>query len=342
MLLAIFGSLAVLLAAGLLCQTVGRYRDRRRFPPPGRLVDIGSRRLHLYEQGTGSPAVILEAGIAGSSLGWALVQPEIAKTTRVCSYDRAGLGWSDASSFVPSVFDAIEDLRALLSRANVPPPYVLVGHSFGGLLVRAYAHRMPEEVAGLVLIDPVSIVYWSECPSRERARLAIGARFSRRGALLARLGIVRLALSALLHGGRLLPKLISRVSTGKGRGTVERLVGEVRKLPREVWPSVASHWSDPKCFRAMAAALESLPACAQDSLAATVPAQIPVVVLSAASATQLELQERERWVRECRNGTHVHVANTGHWIQLEQPEVVVDAVCKLVLSLRVEGVNRFV
>lgn len=337
MLLAIFTSLAVLLAAGLLYQSAGRYRDRRRFPPPGRLINIGSRRLHLYEQGTGSPAVILEAGIAGSSLGWALVQPEIAKITRVCSYDRAGLGWSDASSFAPSVSDVIGDLRALLLRANVPPPYVLVGHSFGGLLARAYAHSMPEEVAGLVLIDPVSIAYWSECPSRERTRLAIGSRFSRRGALLARLGIVRLALFALLHGGRLLPKLISRASAGRGRGTVERLVGEVRKLPREVWPSVASHWSDPKCFRAMATALESLPACAQHALTATVTAQIPVVVLSAASATQLELEERERWVRESRNGTHVQVADSNHWIQLEQPEVVVDAVCRLVLSLRAGG-----
>lgn len=334
MLLFLFGSLAGLFAAGLLYQSLGSYRDRRRLPPAGCLIDVGRRRLHLHQQGGGAPAVALEAGIAGSSLGWALVQPEIAKFTRVCSYDRAGLGWSDAVGSVPSVSDAIGDLHTLLSCGNVPPPYVLVGHSFGGLLVRAYAHRMPDEVAGLVLIDPVSIAYWSDCSEREQIRLALGARFSRRGAWLARFGVVRLALSALLGGSRLFPKLISRASAGKGRGTVERLVGEVQKLPRETWSSIASHWSGPKCFRAMAAALESLPANAREALNAVVPAHIPVVILSAADSTAVELEERERWVRESRNGVHVHVANSGHWVQLEQPQVVVDAVWRVVLLAR--------
>lgn len=337
MLLYVFASLAAVITAGLLYQSIGRYRDRRRHPPPGRLIDVGTRRLHLYEQGSGSPAVILEAGIAGTSLGWALVQPEIAKFTHVCSYDRAGLGWSDAVRSVSSVSDAISDLRTLLSRANVQPPYVLVGHSFGGLLVRAYAQRRPEEVAGLVLVDPVSIAYWSDCSAREKARLALGARFSRRGALLARFGIVRFALSALLGGGRLFPKLISRASAGKGRGTVERLVGEVRKLPRELWPAIASHWSDPKCFRAMAAALDSLPANAREALGAAIPARIPVVILSAADSTKLELEERERWVRESHDGQHVRMAKSGHWVQLEEPEAVVEAVRNVVLALRARG-----
>jgi pimeloyl-ACP methyl ester carboxylesterase len=277
---------------------------------------------------------VLEAGIAGTSLGWALVQPEIAKFTRVCSYDRPGLGWSDAAASAPSVSGAIDDLRTLLFRANVPPPYVLVGHSFGGLLVRAYAHRLPEDVAGLVLVDPVSVLYWSDCSAREKARLALGARFSRRGALLARFGVVRLTLAALIGGGRLFPKLISRASAGKGRGTVERLVGEVRKLPREVWPAIASHWSDPKCFRAMAEALESLPLNAREALGVTVPPQIPLVVLSAADSTEFELEERERWLHESRHGLHVHLEKSGHWVQLEQPQIVVDAVRNLVLSLR--------
>jgi pimeloyl-ACP methyl ester carboxylesterase len=333
-LLFLFGSLVAVLITGLLYQKLGCYRDRRRRPPLGRLIDVGARRLHLYEQGNGRPAVILEAGIAGTSLGWALVQPEIAKFTRVCSYDRAGLGWSDAAPSIPSVSDAIDDLHTLLLRANVPPPYVLVGHSFGGLLVRAYAHGRSQEIAGLVLVDPVSIAYWSDCSAHEKARLALGARFSRRGALLARFGVVRLALSALLGGSRRFPKLISRASAGKGRGTVERLVGEVRKLPPEVWPAIASHWSDPKCFRAMAAALESLPANAREMLDTSVPAQIPVVVLSAANSTALELAERERWVRESRHGLHIHVRNSGHWIQLEQPHLVTEAVRDLVLSLR--------
>jgi pimeloyl-ACP methyl ester carboxylesterase len=332
LLLLVLGPLAAILSAGLLYQAWGSYRDRRRVPPPGRLIDVGKHRLHFFDQGNGSPAVILEAGIAGSSLGWALVQPEIAKFTRVCSYDRAGLGWSDGARSVPSISDAVADLRSLLSRAGVPSPYVLVGHSFGGLLARAYACRMPQEIAGLVLVEPVSPTYWSDCPARERARLRLGARFSRRGAWLARSGLVRFALAAMLGGGRILPKLIARVSAGKGRGTVERLVGEVQNLPRDVWPCIASHWSNPKCFRAMAAALECLPANAKEALGMTVPAQIPLVVLSATGSTELELEERERWVRESKRGLHVRLENSGHWVQLEHPQIVVDAVRELVLG----------
>jgi len=332
LLLLVLGLLAAILSAGLLFQAWGSYRDRLRLPPPGRLIDVGQRRLHLHDRGNGSPAVILEAGIAGSSLGWAVVQPEIAKFTRVCSYDRAGLGWSDGASSVPSISNAVSDLHSLLATAGVPPPYVLVGHSFGGLLARAYAGSMPHEIAGLVLLDPVSLAYWSDCPPRERARLRLGARFSRRGARLARFGLVRFALTAMLGGGRILPKLIARASAGKGRGTVERLVGEVQKLPRDVWPCIASHWSSPKCFRAMAAALEWLPANAQEATGITVPAQIPLVVLSATGSTELELEERDRWVRESQRGLHIRLENSGHWVQLEHPQIVVDAVRELVLG----------
>lgn len=334
LLLLALGALAAILSAGLLYQAWGSSRDRRCLPPPGRVFDLGPRRLHFYERGNGSPAVILEAGIAGSSLGWALVQPEIATFTRVCSYDRAGLGWSDGPSSIPSISNAVSDLHSLLAKAGVPPPYVLVGHSFGGLLARAYAANVPHEIAGLVLVDPVSLAYWSDCPARERARLRLGARFSRRGASLARFGLVRFALAAMLGGGRVLPKLIARASAGKGRGTVERLIGEVQKLPRDVWPCIAAHWSNPKCFRAMAAALEWLPANAQEALGMNVPAQVPLVVLSAAGSTELELEERERWVRESQCGLHIRLENSGHWVQLEHPQAVVDAVRDLVLKLR--------
>ncbi len=241
MLLLVLALAAGILSAGAAYQAIETYLDRRRYPAPGRLVAVGAHRLHIHEQGAGSPAVILEAGIAGSSSGWALVEPGIAKFTRIASYDRAGLGWSDAAAGKPSVQQMLAELRALLCEAKVPRPYVLVGHSFGGLLVRAYAHSFPDEIAGLVLLDPVSVEYWARCSPREKARLALGARFSRRGALLARLGVVRLALNAMLGGSRLLPKIINRASAGGGRGTVERLVGEVRKLPREKWPVLASH-----------------------------------------------------------------------------------------------------
>jgi pimeloyl-ACP methyl ester carboxylesterase len=121
--------------------------------PPGRLVDIGGgRKLHLHCVGTGSPAVIFEAGASSFAIDFSLVQPEVARTTRACSYDRLGLGWSDPSGDKDS--GAVANLHALLQAAGEKPPYVLAGASRGGLYVRQYTTRYPDDVVGLVLIDP--------------------------------------------------------------------------------------------------------------------------------------------------------------------------------------------
>ncbi len=294
-------------------------------PAPGQLIDIEGCRLHLFQQGVGEPAVVLEAGIAGSLLGWSLVQPKLAEFTRVCSYDRAGLGWSDKARKPRTVPQMVAELAALLRRANVPPPYVLVGHSFGGLLIRAYASLRPGEVAGLVFVDPVSLEAWAHCDPHHRGRLEAGAKLSRRGALLARLGVVRFALWVLASGGRRFPKLIAKASAGGGTNTLERLTGEVRRLPPEVWPMIRAQWSRPKSFEAMAAYLECLPASAAAALSMSLPKGLPFIVLSAANATPAELRERDAWLSG-PHGQHVVVPNSAHWIQLEQPHAVVAAI----------------
>jgi pimeloyl-ACP methyl ester carboxylesterase len=125
-------------------------------PPPGRLVDLGGRSLHLNCQGTGKPAVIMENGSSSFSIDWALVQPEVAKFTQVCTYDRAGHAWSDSGPARGAVEQTVDDLHFLLHRAGIRPPYVLVGASLGGIYTRAYQRRYPQEVAGLVLDDPTS------------------------------------------------------------------------------------------------------------------------------------------------------------------------------------------
>jgi len=124
--------------------------------PPGRLIDIGGRRLHLNCSGNGSPTIVAENGLGAFSSDWALVQPEVSKFTRFCSYDRAGYAWSDNGPALDMVEETADDLRMLLRRSGVEPPYVLIGASIGGLYVRAYQRRFPEEVAGLVLDDPSS------------------------------------------------------------------------------------------------------------------------------------------------------------------------------------------
>jgi pimeloyl-ACP methyl ester carboxylesterase len=151
--------IALLALIGLLTQTIASAVDASRYPPPGKLIDVGSYRLHLYCTGashSGSPTVILEAGGGGSSVGWSKVQPFIASITRVCSYDRAGYGWSDNGPLPRTGGRIVTELHTLLARAAVPGPYVLVGHSFGGLIARLYAYSYPQQVAGLVLVDSIS------------------------------------------------------------------------------------------------------------------------------------------------------------------------------------------
>jgi pimeloyl-ACP methyl ester carboxylesterase len=134
-------------------ETVGEYLDARMYRMPGQLVDVGGHRLHLYCHGSGSPTVVLEPGLGGASsdLGW--VAPAVARDSRVCVYDRAGRGWSDAADGPQDAARIAADLHTLLDRAQVPGPYVLAGHSFGGLYVQTFAATYPDQVAGLVLLD---------------------------------------------------------------------------------------------------------------------------------------------------------------------------------------------
>ena len=121
---------------------------------PARLVDIGGgQRLNLYCLGSGSPTVVLDAGMGDSTISWAMVQPAMAKTTRVCSFDRAGLGFSDAARRPGTPVNQSEDLHALLGAAGIKPPYVLVGHSLAGMHVRVFADRYRSEVVGMVIVE---------------------------------------------------------------------------------------------------------------------------------------------------------------------------------------------
>lgn len=144
--------LAVIIAiVGLVvaCRTPQKYLSQG-YPPPGRLIDIGGRKLHLYCSGKGTPTVVLMAGGGAFSIDWALVQPKVAQDTRVCSYDRAGLAWSDPGPADETVEQTISDLHILLNNGEEKGPYLLVGASVGGIYIQAYQREFPKEVAGLV------------------------------------------------------------------------------------------------------------------------------------------------------------------------------------------------
>jgi pimeloyl-ACP methyl ester carboxylesterase len=327
---------------GLVYQRIGLAKDARRFPPPGRMVDIGSTRLHadvieeIGEIGVGSSPVVFEAGIAATSLSWRVVQNEIAKFTRTISYDRAGLGWSDASENPRGIWQLVEELRAMLDRCRIATPRVLVAHSFGGLIAVAYALRYPQELAAMVLVDPIGAEEWSNPTPRARSMLNRGIFLARCGEVLARFGVVRFALNRLSSGGRRVPKLIARASSGRG-GTafMERMVGQIRKLPPEVWPTIQSHWCDPKCFRAMARQLAALPECAvvveeEMRLDGGQGIQVPIILLSAGDASAAQRAAQERMAECSARGRIEIVKDSGHWIQLDQPDVVIAAIKAMV------------
>jgi pimeloyl-ACP methyl ester carboxylesterase len=140
--------------ASAVYQVATEARDRRRFPPPGRLADAGGRFLHLLEAGTGSPAVVIVPAIGGNVLDWLAFHRELAKDVRVCVYDRAGFGWSDPPPRGRRTFDDMADeLRQGLAGAGIGPPYLLAGHSIGGIIARRFAVRYRGDVAGMVLIE---------------------------------------------------------------------------------------------------------------------------------------------------------------------------------------------
>ena len=192
MVLAVVATLLALLLLGTSYQAIATAADRRNYPPPGTLIDVGGYRLHLYCVGEGAPTVVLDALFPGTVSNWAWIQPELARTTRVCAYDRAGLGWSDRG---PNPRDARQhagELHTLLAGAGVPGPYVLVGHSLGGLSVRMFADQYPDEVAGMVLIEATNPDSWKRLGKPEGVgvdhNMLVVAPF------LGRLGLFRLGL----------------------------------------------------------------------------------------------------------------------------------------------------
>lgn len=273
--------------------------------------------------------MVLEAGIAASSASWKLVAEPLSVNHRVIAYDRAGFAWSAARPSPRTIPNLVEDLREAMDSAGVTGPAVLVGHSFGGLMLRHFAARYPERVAGLVLADPLMPFEWHPIGAGQAARLGRGVMLSRRGATLARIGFVRLALDLLLGGSIALPKAFATVSGRKASTVTDRIVGELRKLPPELWPVLRAHWCLPRSFRTLAEYLERLPANCAERLDDAALARVPLVVISAGTASQDVANAHRALASASRRGLHWTAEGSGHWVQLDRPDAIVDAVERL-------------
>lgn len=307
--------LLLLLLAGATYERLGRWHDERRFPAPGARVDLGDgRRMQIDCRGAGSPTVILEAGHWNWSPVWTLVQPQVAAFTRVCSYDRAGLGGSDADPGPRSGAAVVGDAARLLARAGVAPPYVLVGHSAGGLYHRLFVAAYPRSVAGLVLLD-------SDAPgdAADRQRIAEAPDDRRVAAIL--FAATHSGLFRLLFQGLDLPlgppesrryPLEVRVRLGAGMTRLSRAInGE--------WGSYRTAYRD-----VPAAPLGDLP-----------------LAVVAALGYRRDPADREDWRRRQQalaalstRSRLLVLEDEAHALPLLRPEVVVDAVRAVVAQRR--------
>ena len=301
------------------------------------MVSVGTHRLHVQVAGAGSPAVVFDAALGGSALSWTLVHPEVARVTRACVYDRAGFGWSDAGPLPRTAGRIATELRELLHRAGVPPRYVLVGHSFCGFVVQLFATRYPTETAGLVLVDPAHPEDWITPNDYDRRQIERGVRLCRRGEIVARLGLARVVAALVAVGALSKARTLARILSRSGlQPDDESVLAPMWKLPREVRRSLLWYWTRPKFFQALGSQIESVSSSAVDvaSVRAAGFGDLPLVTISSNNQTSERRGYQDALARLSSRGRHVVAKAGGHWVPLDDPRTVIDAVLDVVNAAR--------
>ncbi|QIR41148.1 alpha/beta hydrolase [Tolypothrix sp. PCC 7910] len=290
-------------------------------PPPGKLIDVGGYSLHLYTAGESGPTVILEHSLGGIE-GYLLL-PEIAKHTRVCIYDRAGYGWSDHSPYPRTSAQIVAELDYLLTQADIQPPYILVGNSFGSYNVRLYAQYFPEKVMGMVLTDGLHETAMLKMPIPLQCLKLFflsGFVMSFIGSIL---GIVRLL---------------------KVMGTFELIKRELVKFPKLILKPVKRSFCRPKHWITMSREILNLDISSRQVELANYFDALPIVSIKAQSffhpsiwsmflpmkaANKLREQMHREILNLSTNCVQIQADKSGHFIWVDQPEVIVNGILKI-------------
>jgi pimeloyl-ACP methyl ester carboxylesterase len=324
----LFLSIAILaLLLGAVYQEMGTRADQKRFPPPGRMIDLGTHRLHLLDAGKGTQAIVFESGLMSTVLSWQGIQEELAAKFRVICYDRAGMGWSDIGPFPRTADKIVDELHTLLERAGVPPPFLLVGHSFGGLTMPLFAARYPSEVLGVVLVDPVAASEWNPPSQNDRKRIRVGSNICRRAAALSRFGILRFIL-LLLHSGasRVGNRLVRLISKDAPADSASTSSPWFWSLPSNERAMAAVFWIQQKFCVTVASQLENLPESAASVAVLGSFSDKPVVILSAEITPEHRREEHIAITKKLPRGRHITAEKSGHWIMIDQPDLLVDTI----------------
>jgi len=303
--------IAGLSLAGAGYEAIASRGDARAYPPPGQMVDVGGYKLHIQCMGTGSPTVVLDAGLGGTSLDWSLVQAEIGQTTRVCAYDRAGMGWSESGPEPRTPERIARELHTLLTNAGIEGPYVLVGHSLAGKNVRMFALLYPDQVAGMVLIDARSeYVDARTTPADAKAFKNLYAVIASAYKVARGLGVMRLIGASVVGDAAL---------SAQTRAAIAMVAYSPRSQDTGTAEAIAREASD-----AQLAAAPSL-------------GDRPLMVL----ASEQNMTGDPNWPEAQRLmaalSTHSQLivpAGSGHYIHWDHPAVVIDAVQQVVGQVR--------
>lgn len=314
--------------------------DSAPYPPPGRLVDIGGWRLHLNctgEQSPGKPTVVLEGGAGDFSVEWSLVQPGVARFARVCSYDRAGDGWSELGPYPRTYRQIVYELHTLLSRAGERPPFVLVGHSYGAWLVRLYQSTYPVEVAGLVLVEGGANDPW---------RKMSDGRLVRSSSLVTGQPIPAVKTSGPLRIEDIPPQALAQI-----RAELSDARLHANDPPRDRLPPEAQRmrtWALGRVGHVVAAVnpveYEELAALRAQQNAAYPLGELPLTVITRGlpeetgpegAAREAEHKQDQTVIAALsRHGKQIIAEHSGHHVQLEEPQLVVSSIQEIVTATR--------
>ncbi|WP_020483965.1 alpha/beta fold hydrolase [Methylomonas sp. MK1] len=333
-----FAIVCFVMLAGAVYQFQRTTADLTAFPPPGRMISVNGVNLHLFCMGSGFPTLILEAGLGENSLSWHPVQSKLAQSMRVCSYDRPGLGWSDLINAPIHVEDVAKNLHTLLKNAGISPPYVLVGHSRGGIYVRAFYRQFPAETRGIVLVDstheqspmhqyPYAVWdYW-----KQAMQIAIAEPLSR-------VGLVRLI--GLADADRIpspLPAevLVAKTAVQNRSDTARAVVNEIAVMRLGLSPTTPP----PTDLGNLPLLVLTAGNLVDQSLVEREAEKSGKNIETEKALARIQQTEQDDLARLSSNSRHIIIKHSGHFIMQDRAEEFVSAVSEFVkpIAVKLEG-----